>query len=133
VHLRNQLVYASARRRLMDYCTCKFPPGYLSLRDELNTFVCGACLKPAYLVWLASEKFCEECGCSIYSPWELICSPCQTDLLELATDLHTQGIPPQEWPPILTGTQRVGPWLSWQVASERSRATYPMRWESHAA
>jgi hypothetical protein len=115
----------------MEYCTCKSPPGYLSLRDEHNTFVCGSCLKPAYLVWLASERFCEECDCSIYTRWALICSSCQTALLDLRTDLQTDGVSLDQWPPILTGTQLDRPLVTWRRAAETSVSTWPWRWQSH--
>ncbi len=106
---------------MTEYCTCGGKcPGYLSLRDPLNTFVCGLCMKPSLLVWLASERFCEECGCSIYSLWELICSPCQTAILELAADLSAQGVPPQDQPETAQSCHS-GAWMSWSERVEMTR------------
>lgn len=115
---------------MTEYCICKRPPGYLSLRDPTNTFVCGSCLKPSYLTWLASERFCEECGASIYTRWESVCASCQTALLEWATDLSAEGIPPQDWPPILTDLKSGHVWTGWERARERAIATWPYRWEA---
>lgn len=118
----------------VEFCECGGKcPGYLSLRDPLNTFVCGRCMKPSLLVWLASERFCEECDASIYTRWEIVCSSCQTVLLAWATDLARDGIPAEEWPPILTDVKSFGVWLGWEVARERAQATWPWEWNSTKA
>lgn len=70
----------------LPYCVCKSPPGYKSLRDELNIFVCGECTRPSPLVYVGSHKHCPECGISFYSPWERFCSSCQAQILALESD-----------------------------------------------
>lgn len=68
---------------VIEYCICKKPPGYCSLQDSLNTFVCGSCYLPSWGVYVTSEKECEECGGTFFSPWQDYCLACHKALCAL--------------------------------------------------
>lgn len=74
-----------------DWCLCRTTPGYVSLNDEHNTHVCIRCWKPTWLVYLDSERLCEECGGSFYSKWEANCRSCNFELLRLAEEVAEGG------------------------------------------
>ena len=102
------------------WCSCRKCPGYCSLRDKYNTFVCGSCLKPSWGVYVTSEKKCKECGGSFYSPWEIICSDCRVTLLDLAVTVQADGASAADVGLILTGVNLDG-WLGWIEQAESLR------------
>ncbi len=113
---------------LTPYCDCLGKcPGYLSLRDPLNTFVCGLCYRPSLAVYLASEKACEECGCSIYTRWSVLCQSCQTEILALCHDLAADGAMPQDMPYGRNGAILDVFW-TWKKMAEMSKQTWPYHW-----
>lgn len=71
-----------------EYCTCKHPPGYCSLQDIYDTFVCGSCYLPSWGVYVSSEKECEECGGNFFSPWEDYCLACHKALCALVRQVQ---------------------------------------------
>lgn len=88
-------------------CECKSTPGYSSLHDRLNKFVCCFCWKPTWMVYDKSHKTCEECGVSFFSPWEVNCRDCNTELLNLANEVED----PQDKIEIMTRVS--DPWDDW--------------------
>lgn len=72
---------------MASWCECKKTPGYCSLWDRLNTFVCSVCWWPSWIVYDKSHRLCEECGMSFFSPWHPVCRECNEQLKELIAEI----------------------------------------------